>query len=81
MNYFVLRIASQLYHAWVVVEERVVRHANFGGIHFRTACDDGEVLGAAVGKCVLQNAFLPGRVMEASTTTSLRISTAEPTSR
>ena len=32
----------------------------FGGIHFRTACDDGLVLGRAVGNYVLQNAFLPG---------------------
>jgi hypothetical protein len=33
----------------------------FGGIHFRTATDDGRVLGTAVGNYVLQNAFLPGR--------------------
>jgi hypothetical protein len=32
----------------------------FGGIHFRTACDDGKALGTAVGNYVLQNAFLPG---------------------
>jgi hypothetical protein len=33
----------------------------FGGIHFRTACDDGKAVGTAVGNYVLQNAFLPGR--------------------
>lgn len=32
----------------------------FGGIHFRTACDDGLALGSAVGNYILQNAFLPG---------------------
>jgi hypothetical protein len=32
----------------------------FGGIHFRTACDDGLAVGSAVGNYVLQNAFLPG---------------------
>lgn len=32
----------------------------FGGIHFRTACDDGVAVGTAVGNYVLQNAFLPG---------------------
>jgi hypothetical protein len=32
----------------------------FGGIHFRTACDDGKTLGTSVGNYVLQNAFLPG---------------------
>lgn len=32
----------------------------FGGIHFRTACNDGKALGTAVGRYVLQNAFLPG---------------------
>ena len=32
----------------------------FGGIHFRTACDDGLVLGRAVGRYILQNAFLRG---------------------
>jgi len=33
----------------------------FGGIHFRTACDDGKALGTAVGNYVLQNAFRPGK--------------------
>lgn len=33
----------------------------FGGIHFRTACDDGKALGTAVGNYVLQNSFLPGK--------------------
>jgi PAP2 superfamily len=32
----------------------------FGGIHFRTACDDGKALGTAVGNYVLRTAFLPG---------------------
>jgi len=32
----------------------------FGGIHFRTACDDGLAVGNAVGNYILQNAFLPG---------------------
>ena len=32
----------------------------FGGIHFRTACDDGKTLGTAVGSYILHNAFLPG---------------------
>ena len=29
----------------------------FGGIHFRTACEDGEALGTAVGRFVLRSAF------------------------
>jgi hypothetical protein len=29
----------------------------FGGIHFRTACDDGQATGTAVAKYVLKNAF------------------------
>jgi membrane-associated phospholipid phosphatase len=29
----------------------------YGGIHFRTACEDGQVLGTAVGRFVLRNAF------------------------
>jgi hypothetical protein len=33
----------------------------FGGIHFRTACDDGKALGTAVGNYVLQNSFRPGK--------------------
>lgn len=32
----------------------------YGGIHFRTACDDGRTVGTAVGNYVLQNSFLPG---------------------
>ena len=30
----------------------------FGGIHFRTACDDGQALGNAVGEYILANALL-----------------------
>jgi hypothetical protein len=29
----------------------------YGGIHFRTACDDGQATGTAVAKFVLKNAF------------------------
>ena len=29
----------------------------YGGIHFRTACDDGQATGTAVAKFILQNAF------------------------
>lgn len=32
----------------------------FGGIHFRSSCNDGQTLGTAVGTYVLENAFLPG---------------------
>jgi len=31
----------------------------FGGIHFRTACEDGDATGRAVGAYVLQHALLP----------------------
>jgi hypothetical protein len=31
----------------------------FGGIHFRTACNDGDATGRAVGSYVLQNALIP----------------------
>jgi PAP2 superfamily len=37
-----------------------VRNARvFGGIHFRTACDDGQMLGIAVADYVLRHAFRP----------------------
>ena len=29
----------------------------YGGIHFRTACDDGQATGTAVARFVLKNAF------------------------
>jgi hypothetical protein len=29
----------------------------YGGIHFRTACDDGQATGTAVANFVLKNAF------------------------
>jgi PAP2 superfamily len=35
-----------------IVDARV-----FGGIHFRTACDDGQATGTAVAEYVLQHAF------------------------
>jgi hypothetical protein len=31
----------------------------FGGIHFRTACNDGQALGAAVGEYILRRALRP----------------------
>lgn len=31
----------------------------FGGIHFRTACNDGQTLGSAVGAYILDHALLP----------------------
>ena len=33
----------------------------FGGIHFRTACNDGQGLGSAVGGYILDHALLPVR--------------------
>jgi hypothetical protein len=33
----------------------------FGGIHFRTACDDGQALGIQVGSYVLERAIRPTR--------------------
>ena len=38
-----------------IVDARV-----FGGIHFRTACDDGQATGTAVAEYVLQHAFRRG---------------------
>jgi len=35
-----------------IVDARV-----FGGIHFRTACDDGQATGTAVAEYVLDHAF------------------------
>jgi hypothetical protein len=32
----------------------------YGGIHFRSACEDGRVQGKAVANFVIQNSFLPG---------------------
>jgi hypothetical protein len=31
----------------------------FGGIHFRTACNDGQTLGTAVGSYIVDHALLP----------------------
>jgi hypothetical protein len=31
----------------------------FGGIHFRTACNDGQTLGEAVGDYILANSLVP----------------------
>jgi hypothetical protein len=33
----------------------------YGGIHFRTACDDGQTTGTAVARFMLKNAFQAGR--------------------
>jgi len=33
----------------------------FGGIHFRTACNDGTALGSAIGNYVIHHAPLPNR--------------------
>jgi PAP2 superfamily len=33
----------------------------FGGIHFRTACDDGQALGIQVGNYILEHAIRPAR--------------------
>jgi hypothetical protein len=31
----------------------------FGGIHFRTACNDGQTLGEAIGDYILVNSLVP----------------------
>lgn len=36
----------------------------FGGIHFRSACVDGQALGSAIGEYVVTHALLPRRGME-----------------
>jgi hypothetical protein len=35
----------------------IVNARVYGGIHFRTACNDGQATGTAVGEYVLQHAF------------------------
>ncbi len=39
--------------------EEVKNARVFGGIHFRTACNDGQILGTAVADYILGNALLP----------------------
>jgi hypothetical protein len=42
------------------VSDSEVKNARvFGGIHFRTACNDGTALGSAVGEYILRHALLP----------------------
>jgi hypothetical protein len=38
----------------------------FGGIHFRTACDDGQALGIQVGNYILEHAVRPTRGQHAN---------------
>jgi hypothetical protein len=35
----------------------IVNARVFGGIHYRTACDDGQATGTAVGEYILHHAF------------------------
>jgi hypothetical protein len=39
--------------------EEVKNARILGGIHFRTACNDGQALGEAVGNYILGHALLP----------------------
>ena len=39
--------------------EEVKNARVFGGIHFRSACNDGQTLGSAVGDYILGHALLP----------------------
>jgi hypothetical protein len=60
---------------WVAIDELDV----FGGIHFRTACNDGQTLGTAVGAYILDRALLPvdgkrvGQMRSPSSITNVRI--------
>jgi hypothetical protein len=48
---------TQTYRRFSGALEAVKDARVFAGIHFRTACDDGTVLGNAVAQYVLDNAF------------------------
>jgi len=48
---------SRTFHSFSEALEDVKDARVFAGIHFRTACDDGTVLGKAVAQYVLDNAF------------------------
>ena len=48
---------SRTFHRFSEALEDVKDARVFAGIHFRTACDDGTVLGKAVAQYVLDNAF------------------------
>lgn len=48
---------SRTFHSFSEALEDVKDARIFAGIHFRTACDDGTVLGKAVAQYVLDNAF------------------------
>jgi hypothetical protein len=50
---------SRTFHSLSEALEDVKDARVFAGIHFRTACDDGTVLGKAVAQYVLDNAFQP----------------------
>jgi hypothetical protein len=48
---------TETYRSFSVALEAVKNARVFAGIHFRTACDDGTVLGQAVARYVLDTAF------------------------
>ncbi|HEX9162668.1 MAG TPA: vanadium-dependent haloperoxidase [Thermoanaerobaculia bacterium] len=45
--------------SFTAATDEVANARVFGGIHFRTACEDGDVTGRAVGDYVLHHALLP----------------------
>ena len=48
---------SRTYPGFSEALEQVKDARVFAGIHFRTACDDGTVLGNAVAQYIIANAF------------------------
>jgi hypothetical protein len=50
---------TRSYHSFTQALNEVKNARIYAGIHFRFACDDGQVIGDQVGHYVLQNALLP----------------------
>jgi hypothetical protein len=48
---------ARTFHSFSEALENVKDARVFAGIHFRTACDDGTVLGKAVAQYLLDNGF------------------------
>jgi hypothetical protein len=50
---------TRLFSSFSTALEEVKNARIFAGIHFRTACDEGQILGIAAADYVLAHALLP----------------------
>ena len=50
---------TRFFPSFTAALEEINNARIFGGIHFRSACNDGQVLGTAVANYILSHALLP----------------------